>query len=157
MTNPLVRTHWISGAADFITAHYSSDAADRITNGLPAEVRAALARRDPDPWSPRAHHVSLMSAIVSAQRDEVAAFDDLMAYVADGSYVLIRYLGKVVNKKGNAMHTFEVALGDEDSETADLRSRAPAKRPPQQAPAPKQEKPPTDAKSLFKSKTEIPF
>jgi hypothetical protein len=84
MTEYAVRGYWITGAIAFMGTHFSSETNDRLLSGLPKELRLALAGLDPVQWCPRAHHVELMNAIASVQRNEAGAYEDLLAY---GQYV----------------------------------------------------------------------
>jgi hypothetical protein len=80
MTDEEVRGYWLSGAVAFIGVHYPSETGRRLLEGLTQEVRSAATHAEPAGWYPRAHHVELMRAIASANKDEHRIFDDLVHY-----------------------------------------------------------------------------
>jgi hypothetical protein len=84
MNEPMVRGNWVTSAVAFMGVHYSSDTNERLLGALPKDVRVTVGQLEPSQWCPRSHHVELMKAIASAQREERRAFEDLLAY---GQYV----------------------------------------------------------------------
>jgi hypothetical protein len=78
MTDDEVRGYWISGAVSFIGVHYPGEPGRRLIDGLSRELRAASV--EPAAFYPRAHHVELLRAIASMNRDENRIYEDILAY-----------------------------------------------------------------------------
>lgn len=80
MNEQLVRGYWLTGGIKFLRTHYAPEVNERLLGSLSKGLRSQLAEIQPVQWYPRAHHVEVMSAIVSAQRDETSAYEGLLAY-----------------------------------------------------------------------------
>jgi len=80
MTEHSIRGYWLTGGVKFLRTQHSPEANERILGALPRALRAMLAEIQPVQWYPRLHHVDLLKAIASAQRDEASAYESLLAY-----------------------------------------------------------------------------
>jgi hypothetical protein len=80
MSEQSVRGYWLTGGIKFLRTHYAPEANERLLGSLSKGLRSQLAEIQPVHWYPRAHHVEIMSAIVSAHRDETSASEGLLAY-----------------------------------------------------------------------------
>jgi hypothetical protein len=80
MSDKVVRGHWITGGIKFMRTHYPADVNERLLGALPRALRASLTEIQPVQWCSRAHHAEMLSAMVSAHRDEASAQDSLLAY-----------------------------------------------------------------------------
>jgi hypothetical protein len=80
MSEHVVRGSWLTGGVKFLRTHHPPDLNERLLGGLPKPLRALLAEIQPVQWYARSHHVDMMRAIVSAHRDESAAYESLLAY-----------------------------------------------------------------------------
>jgi hypothetical protein len=93
MSEQLVRGYWLTGGIKFLRTHYAPEVNERLLGSLSKGLRSQLADIQPVRWYPRAHHVDIMSSIVSAHRDETSAYQSLLAYgqlvatdIAHGSF-----------------------------------------------------------------------
>jgi hypothetical protein len=80
MTERVVRGYWLTGGVKFFNTHYSPETNERLLGSLPKALRAILADIQPVQWYTRAYHVDMLKAVVSAHRDEGAAYESLLAY-----------------------------------------------------------------------------
>jgi hypothetical protein len=80
MTEHVVRGYWLTGGVKFFNSHYSPEMNERLLGSLPKALRAILAEIQPVEWYTRAYHVEILKAVVSAHRDETAAYESLLAY-----------------------------------------------------------------------------
>lgn len=80
MNERTIRGYWLTGGVKFLRTQHSPEANERILGALPRALRAVLAEIQPAQWYPRSHHVDLLKAIASAQRDEASAYESLLAY-----------------------------------------------------------------------------
>jgi len=75
-----VRGYWLTGGVKFLRTHYPAETNERLLGALPKALRALVLDIQPVQWYPRAHHVDMLNAIVSAHRDEASAYNSLSAY-----------------------------------------------------------------------------
>jgi hypothetical protein len=98
-----VRGHWITGGVKFMRTHHTPEASERLLGSLPKALRATLAEIQPVQWCQRSYHVDIMNAIVSARRDEVAAYESLLTYgqlvASDLASGALRPLMKILSPK----------------------------------------------------------
>lgn len=80
MTEHLIRGYWLTGGVKFLRTQHTPEANERILGALPRTLRGLLAEIQPAHWYPRTHHVDLLKAVASAQRDEASAYESLLAY-----------------------------------------------------------------------------
>ena len=80
MSDHVVRGYWLTGGVKFLRTYYPAETNERILGALSRTLRSMLADIQPVQWYPRAHHVDMLKAVVSAHRDENSAFEGLLAY-----------------------------------------------------------------------------
>src|SRR5687768_7192952 len=80
MNHALVRGCWLTSGLKFVGTTYPPETNERLLGGLPKALRAMLTDLEPVGWYARTHHVDLLKSIVSAHRDETAAYESLLAY-----------------------------------------------------------------------------
>jgi hypothetical protein len=80
MSEQLVRGYWLTGGVKFLRTRHAPDVNERLLGALSKGLRSQLAEIQPVQWYPRAHHVEMMSSIVSAHRDETSAYEGLLSY-----------------------------------------------------------------------------
>lgn len=80
MSEHSIRGYWLTSGVKFLRTQHTPEANERILGALPKALRALLGEIQPAQWYPRIHHVDLLKAIASAQRDEASAYESLLAY-----------------------------------------------------------------------------
>jgi hypothetical protein len=80
MSDRVIRGYWLTSGVKFLRTSYSPEQNERLLGALPKPLRASLAELQPVQWCPRSYHTDMLNAVVSAHRDESAAFDSLVGY-----------------------------------------------------------------------------
>jgi hypothetical protein len=80
MSEQQVRGYWLTGGIKFLRTRHAPETNERLLGSLSKGLRAQLAEIQPVQWYSRAHHVDILNAVVSAHRDETAAYESLLAY-----------------------------------------------------------------------------
>jgi hypothetical protein len=103
MSEHSVRGYWLTGGVKFLRSYYPAETSERLLGALPKALRALVLDIQPVEWYPRAHHVDMLNALVSAHRDEASAYQSLSAYgqlvASDASKGALRPLMGILTPK----------------------------------------------------------
>ena len=100
VTGPALRGYSIQRTGAFIDSYYDEGTRTRLYDGVPAEVREALAHMEPAEWYPRDYSVALLRGIVAVKNDAERSYEDLVAcgaFVAgEATNTFLRLLMKIL-------------------------------------------------------------